>query len=80
MATLISDSDTAWREYERTERFLIFIWRFIYGSKQRSSVSAPRAPEHFQKREANRSGSVRFGDFIFRRGVFDQHVLEVKEF
>ena len=30
MGVLASDSDSDWREYERTGKFLIFIWRTIY--------------------------------------------------
>lgn len=33
MAVLISDSDNKWREYQRLERFLIFIWRRFVKAK-----------------------------------------------
>ena len=33
MAVLISDRETDWREYDRAERFLGFIWRSFMSKK-----------------------------------------------
>jgi hypothetical protein len=39
MAVLISDRDELWREYHRTTKFLISIWRIIYENKIRLRLS-----------------------------------------
>jgi hypothetical protein len=75
MAALISDSDSDWCEYERTKRFLISIWRFLYAKKNHSTAPAP-LPGGRHEIGAN---SFNFSDFMLSDSVSNLDFLEVRK-
>ena len=67
MAVLASDRDDDWREYERTGKFLIFIWRKINENKFR--LRLPRLYGGKTQRKGLGGAGARFG-VMRRRHLF----------
>jgi hypothetical protein len=75
VAVLGSDSDDTWREYERTERFLISIWRKIYEKSNRLGLRLSRMSGGQEARAKTPDHRDRYA----RRLCQPRNLLEVKK-
>jgi hypothetical protein len=72
MGAMASDRDDDWREYERTGKFLIFIWRTIYERSfglrlpRLSRTQSTQKTEDFEPRGFDRRDR-RFGRVVLSR-------------